>query len=234
MPPTSLNTVGLAFQEMSNVSQGGSNTMKMNLSIVGGFATTGPATLYGITSLSNTVFMSSNLSVAGAVSSSGMITGAGLTSSGTITALNQNLALGTGAVTCGAINASGAITATNKNLSLGTGAITCGALTVATINGVAYSAGGGSKTGGSLGSVSTSYVNVFALPSTACAFIVTYLTGAADGTYGMHSVICDNGDNVTYVLSGNNMTTSITGGVLQIKANANSYPNVTWSAIQVY
>jgi hypothetical protein len=82
------------------------------------------------------------------------------------------------------------------------------------------------------GNINPSYTSLFTLEGFS-TYLVIFHTGTGDGTYGIHSVIYDSGDQVTTILSGNNISSQLIGADFQIKSNNGSTYGLTWTALRI-
>jgi hypothetical protein len=87
-----------------------------------------------------------------------------------------------------------------------------------------------SKSGG--GSITPSFTTLFTMEGFS-TYIITMHTGTGDGTYGIHTAIYDSADLVTAVLSGNNISSQISGTDFQIKSNNGATYGLTWTALRI-
>ena len=87
-----------------------------------------------------------------------------------------------------------------------------------------------SKSGG--GNINPSFTTLFTMEGFS-TYIITMHTGTGDGTYGIHTAIYDSADLVTAVLSGNNISSQISGTDFQIKSNNGATYGLTWTALRI-
>ena len=86
------------------------------------------------------------------------------------------------------------------------------------------------KSGG--GNINPTFTTLFTMEGFS-TYIITMHTGTGDGTYGIHTAIYDSGDLATAILSGNNISSQISGTDFQIKSNNGSTYGLTWTALRI-
>jgi len=83
-------------------------------------------------------------------------------------------------------------------------------------------------------SLNGTFQNIFTVATNASSYILTILSNASDGTYGVYSIVYDNGDAVITVINGNNIGVVFSGTNIQVRSvNGNPYASTTWSALRL-